>query len=124
MRIGSSCQKVSNSASACAMRCAAGRRHSEWNSTMMSMRLPTAARILRNGSSAFCRSGPEMYWPVARFGERIERPDLHAGDALLEQRLRELVGAVQEGVEVLVRALRFSVEAPVLRCSARRRRAT
>ena len=39
---------------------------------------------------------------IGRLGVRIERPDLHAGDALLEQRLRQLVGAMQEGVEVLV----------------------
>ncbi len=35
-------------------------------------------------------------------GGEVERPDLHARDALLEQALRELVGAVEEGVEVLV----------------------
>ena len=35
----------------------------------------------------------------------IEWPDLHGVDALLEQRLRELVGPVEEGLEVLVGAV-------------------
>ena len=38
-----------------------------------------------------------------RLGGVVERPDLHAGDALAEQALGQLVGAVQERVEVLVR---------------------
>src|SRR6185503_21338040 len=59
------------------------------------------------------RSGDVL--AVARLRERIERPDLHARDSLLEQRLREVVGAMQERVEVLIGPLRFSVEAPVLR---------
>src|SRR5688572_16909825 len=45
----------------------------------------------------------------------VERPDLHASDALLEQRLREFIGAVQESIQVFVRPARFSIEAPVLR---------
>src|SRR6185295_7712931 len=50
---------------------------------------------------------------IRGLGMRIERPDLHAGDALLEQRLRQLVGAMQEGLEVLVGPLRLAVESPV-----------
>jgi hypothetical protein len=42
----------------------------------------------------------------------VERPDLHAGDALLQQGVGEVVGAVEEGVEVLVGAGR-RVQAPV-----------
>ena len=64
---------------------------------------------------AFLQVRPRDVLPVARFGERIERPDLHAGDSLLEERLRQLVGVVQERVEVFIRSLRFPVEAPVLR---------
>src|SRR5918998_2466964 len=45
-------------------------------------------------------------------GVGVERPDLHAGYALREQVLGELVGAVQEGVEVLVGAFGFR-EPPV-----------
>ena len=39
---------------------------------------------------------------VAALGREVERPDLHAGDALLQQRLGQFVGAVQETLEVLV----------------------
>src|SRR6266850_7560678 len=49
---------------------------------------------------------------VGCFRASVERPDLHRGDALLEKRLRELVGAVQERVEVLVRTF-GSAQAPV-----------
>ena len=42
--------------------------------------------------------------PAGALGRDVERPDLHPGDALLEQRQCELVGAVQERVEVLVGA--------------------
>ena len=45
------------------MRTAAGTFHSEWNSHMMSMRFPTAVRILRNGSSPTCKSCAEMSRP-------------------------------------------------------------
>ena len=31
-------------------------------------------------------------------GGGVERPDLHAGDALLQERERQLVGAVQEAL--------------------------
>ena len=60
IRIGSSNQNGSNSSSAAQIRLAVGRFHSECSSTMMSIRLPTALRILRNGSSARFRSGPEI----------------------------------------------------------------
>ena len=39
---------------------------------------------------------------VRRAGGKVERPDLHRRDSHLEQRRGELVGAVQEGIEVLV----------------------
>ena len=43
--------------------------------------------------------------PEARLGVRVERPDLHPGDALGEQVAGELVRTVEERIEVLVRAL-------------------
>ncbi len=51
-------------------------------------------------------------------GRVVERPDLHGVDALLEQRERKLVGAIEEGVEVLVLAL-LRVEAEVGRALRR-----
>ena len=84
--IGSSCQKVSNGSSAWAMRIAVGRFHIEWNSTMMSILSPTASRIL---SERLQRRGQVGAGDVVAAGglrRRIERPDLHAGDALLQQR--------------------------------------
>src|SRR5688572_17592271 len=50
---------------------------------------------------------------LARFGVGIEGPNLHPGDAALEKRLRQLVGTVKEGVEILERALGFAIQAPV-----------
>ena len=58
--IGSSNQKGSNSSRAWAIRLAVGRFQSEWNSTMMSICMPTAWRILRKGSRAVSRSALEM----------------------------------------------------------------
>ena len=52
---------------------------------MMSIRSPTALRIFSNGSSADFRSAQEMSLPARLLRGRVERPDLHAGDALLEQ---------------------------------------
>ena len=80
-----------------------GRLHSEWNSTMMSILSPTALRILRERLERRASSSAgEMSGRRVRSAAMIERPDLHAGDALLEQRVGEFVGAVQEAVEVLV----------------------
>ena len=44
----------------------------------------------------------------------VERPDLHSRDALLQQAVRQLVGPVEEGVEVLPGAFGRSVEPPVV----------
>ena len=41
---------------------------------------------------------------VAFFGSRVKRPDLHAGDALGQQRLGQLSGAIQKAFQVFVRA--------------------
>ena len=41
---------------------------------------------------------------VGSYGERIERPNLHRGDAHIEQRLRELRWPSDEGDLVLVRS--------------------
>ena len=71
----------------------------------MSISSPTAARILRNGSSARSRSPRRDVVAAARFGVRVEWPDLHPGDALLAQVQRQLVGTVEEGVEVFVWSL-------------------
>ena len=49
----------------------------------------------------------------------VERPDLHAGDALLQQAERQLVGAVEEGVEVLVGAFVRAFQPPVVRAPVR-----
>ena len=43
--------------------------------------------------------------PAARLGIGVERPDLHAGDALLQQAQRQLAGPVEKGVEILIRSL-------------------
>ena len=52
--------------------------------------------------------------PLDRLGREIERPDLHRRDALLEQGLRQFVGPVQKGVQILVGAGRRSrINAPV-----------
>ncbi len=52
----------------------------------------------------------------ARLGREIERPDLHRRDALLEQRMCELVGAMQERIQVLVGpSASRSIDAPVVR---------
>ena len=83
-----------------AMRDAGGRFHSECSSTMMSILSPTALRIFSNGSSAFSRSAAEMYAPL-QLGRDVEGPDLHAGDALGEQRAASS-SAIQKRVEVLV----------------------
>ena len=53
--------------------------------------------------------------PVRLDRRVIEGPDLHPRDALLEEALRELVGPVEEGVEVLVGAFRLPLEPPVVR---------
>jgi hypothetical protein len=37
------------------------------------------------------------------FGGDVERPDFHAGDPLLQQGMRHLVGTVKEALEILVR---------------------
>ena len=81
---------------------AVGRFHREWNSTMMSILSPTAFLILRKGSRARVELGAGDVVPARRLGGMVEGPDLHAGDALLQQRVGELVGTVEEGVEVLV----------------------
>ena len=50
---------------------------------------------------------------AARLGVRIEWPDLHGRDVLAQQVGRELVGPGEEGVEVLIGALR-AAQAPVV----------
>ncbi len=81
-----------------------GRFHSEWNSTMISMRSPTARRIFSNGSSAALSSSVVIDRPSLRDGRGVEGPDLHGGDAGFEQALRHRVGAGHEAAEVLVGA--------------------
>src|SRR5690606_28353521 len=44
--------------------------------------------------------------PPARLGGEIERPDLHPGDALLDEIAREHRGLVEEGPQVLEPGLR------------------
>src|SRR5687768_13081328 len=50
--------------------------------------------------------------PVGSFREAIERPDFHCRDARLEKRLRQLVGAMQESFEILIRTF-GGTETPV-----------
>ncbi len=95
-----------------AIRHAAGTSQSECSSAITSIAGPTAARIFRNGSSARSRSALEMSWPRLASAYGIERPDLHPGDALEEQVAGQLVGVVEERIEVLVRPL-VPAEAPV-----------
>ncbi len=60
---------------------------------------------------------------LGRLGSKVEGPDLHRRDALLQQGVRELIGAVEEGVQVLIGAAgRRGIDAPVRRSAARRRR--
>jgi hypothetical protein len=72
-------------------------------------RLPDLAERLHRGLEL---AGGDVEAAPA-LGREVEGPDLHRRNALLEQRVRELVGAVQEGVEVLVRAF-LAVETPIL----------
>ena len=52
--------------------------------------------------------------PEARLGVRVERPDLHPGDALGEEVAGKLVRSVEERVEIFVRALGLGArESPV-----------
>ena len=91
------------------------RFQSECSSTISSIRSPTASRTLRNGSMPLRRSSSEIDWPPGRLGVRVERPDLHAGDALLEQALGERACVGQEPVEVpevaTARSIRSTVPA-------------
>src|SRR6185437_3070886 len=50
---------------------------------------------------------------AARLRVGVERPDLHPGDALLEQAVGEAAGVVQEPVEILVRTGRARIRVPV-----------
>ena len=50
--------------------------------------------------------------PEARLCVRVERPDLHPRDALREQVARQLVGPVEERVEILVRRLGIAARQP------------
>jgi hypothetical protein len=85
MRIGSSCQKVSNSASARAIllrgRQAPQRMELHHDVHAIADRRANLAERLES----FLQIGARDVLPVARFSERIEWPDLHPGDALLEQ---------------------------------------
>ena len=97
------------------MRHAAGTSQSACSSTMTSIAGPTAARIFRNGSSARSRSAVEMSCPrlASAYGSngQIFMPVMPCA----EQIARELVGAVQERVEILVRAFGVAVrQAPVI----------
>ena len=84
------------------MRIALGRFQSECSSTMMSIRSPTASRILRNGSSALAQIASEIYWPpvASAYGSKgqIFMPVMPCSSRLS----RERPGVVQEPVEVLV----------------------
>ena len=70
--------------------------------------------LLERGERLFQVRGRDPR-PVRGLRVLVERPDLHAGVALALQRERQLVGAVEEGVEVLVRPAgrRCSGQAPV-----------
>jgi hypothetical protein len=61
------------------------------------MRSPTAFRIFSKGWSAVLRSRPR-YRPVRLLRRRIEGPDLHRRDALLQEVGREFVGAVEKAL--------------------------
>jgi len=63
---------------------------------MMSMRSPTALRILANGSKRGLELGRRDVPSAGAFGGDVKGPDLHAGDALVEERMGELVGAMQK----------------------------
>ena len=107
--------------SARAILIAAGRFHSPCSSTWMSILSPTALRIFPNGSSAFLRSAAEMSVPpVASAGDRTARSSCRCSPR--RQALGELVGAVQEGLQVLVGPL-GSCPGPSSSCSAVRLRA-
>ena len=69
---------------------------------MMSIWSPTALRIFSKGSSAALRSRGGDVLAAGLLGRVVERPDLHRRDAFGEQLLGELVGAVQEAVEIVV----------------------
>ena len=101
-RIGSSSQATSNGFSASAMRSAGGSVHRPCSSTMISMALPTASRILANGSSALSMSALLIARAHRRLGGDVEGPDLHAADPFGEQALRQLVGVEAPGEQVLV----------------------
>ena len=83
--IGSSYQKGSNSSSARAIFFAVGRFQREWNSTMMSMSIADRRANLAEGFERLFEIGIGDVEPAGGLGIGIERPDLHAGDALLEQ---------------------------------------
>src|SRR6202035_3769116 len=57
--------------------------------------------LLDRSESGF-EVGPRDVLTRGRLGSRVEWPDLHAADSLLDQALGQLVGAMQERVEVLV----------------------
>ena len=68
------------------------------------MRSPTAARISRTVQRRFQFFVGDVE-AVVGFRRRVERPDLHRRDPLVEQFLRQFAGAMQEAVEVVVDAL-------------------
>ena len=92
-----------------------GRFHSEWNSTMMSISVADRGPDLAERLQGAIEIDVGDVRAIGGLGVGVERPDLHAGDALVEQAFSQLVGPVDERVEVLVRSLRFAVgQAPVV----------
>ena len=79
----------------------------------MSILSPTALADLAERLQRPVEVGAGDVVAARGLGRRVERPDLHAGDALLQQRERHLVGAVQEAFQVLVGA-GVVAQAPVL----------
>ena len=70
------------------------------------------ANLLEWGHALLQVSGRDIV-AAGRIGRMVERPDLHAGIALGDQALGEVVGAIEERVEILVRSF-ILFEAPVV----------
>ncbi len=68
---------------------------------MTSIRSPTRLRILSNGESADLRSSAADGEAVGLGGGTVEGPDLHGRDALGQQILGKIVGALEKAVQVV-----------------------
>ena len=101
--IGSSNQNGSNSSSARKIRLAVGRSQSVQFDHDVHAIADRAADLAKRLQRLIEFLGADVVAAPA-LGREVERPDLHAGDALLEQAVRQLVGPVQERIEILVGA--------------------